>query len=57
MNFYNYKIEKNNLLTLQGQVEYNKQQQQKLENVPVLPQLSSDDLKTFFEIADSGAQT
>ena len=57
MNFYNYMIEKNNLLTLQGQVEYNKQQQQKMENVPVLPELSSDDLKTFFEIVDSGAQT
>ena len=58
MNFYNYKIAKNKLLTLYDTaLEYNKQQQQKLENVPVLPQFSSDDLKTFFEKVDLDAQT
>ena len=57
LNFYNYKTTMNNLLTLQRQVEYNKQQQQKLEeNVPVLPQLNSNDLQTYFEKVDLEAQ-
>ena len=58
LNFYNYKTTMNNLLTLQRQVEYNKQQQQQKleENVPVLPQLNSNDLQTYFEKVDLEAQ-